>query len=64
MRSLLTGGSPADSFLDEDLVGLFKLGFVAGPRFSHFEIILDSDDMNWLVPTDFFLGNFCLTNVI
>ena len=42
VRGLLTGGSPANSLLDEDLVSLFNLDFIAGPRFSRFEIIFVS----------------------
>ena len=36
MRGHLTGGSPANSLLDKDLVSLFNLDFVAGPQFSCF----------------------------
>ena len=39
VRGLVTGGSPANSLLDEDLVGLFNLDFNAVARFSRFEII-------------------------
>ena len=39
VRGLVTGGSPANSLLDEDLVGLFNLDFNAVARFSRLEII-------------------------
>ena len=39
VRGLLTGGSPANILIDEDLVTLFNLYFIAGPGFSHFQIV-------------------------
>ena len=39
---LLTGGSPANSLLGEDLVSLFNLDFNARPQFTCFEIVFIS----------------------
>ena len=53
MRGLLTGGSPANSLLDEDLVSLFNLDFIAGPRFSRFKIVFFSDLLQEKGPSSF-----------
>ena len=39
---LVTGGSPANSLLGEDLVSLFNLDFNARPQFTCFEIVFIS----------------------
>ena len=53
VRGLLTGGSPANSLLDEDLVSLFNLDFIAGPRFSPFKIVFFSDMLQEKGPSSF-----------
>ena len=42
VRDLLTCGGPANSLLDEDVVSLYDLDFIAEPRFSRFEIVFVS----------------------
>ena len=42
LRGLLTGGSPANSLFEEDLVSIFNLDFNAGLQFSRFGIVFVS----------------------